>query len=144
LSKKKIYPRNRQLVLDLRDGLFGGRDFDGRLNLVVQYTLLGASRYVLELFNVDGCVVDKEKVKILILLDGILVNDFGIAKFERTRDIFVIRRIHEITPGTDEKDRSVPRVNDNSMNPEIDEREARVDVVDEGLYVEYDEIDRAS
>jgi hypothetical protein len=115
-----------------------------QLKLVGQYTLLGASRYILELFNVHGSVVDKEKVKILILLDGILANDFGIAKSERTRDIFVIRRIHEITPGTDEKDRSVPRLNDNSRNPEIDEREALVDVVDEGLYVEYDEVDRAS
>ena len=44
-------------------------------------------------------------------------------------------RIHEITSGTDERDRSVPRLNDNSVNPEIEERKARVDVVDEGLHV---------
>jgi hypothetical protein len=69
---------------------------------------------------------------------------FGIAKFERTRDIFVLRRIHEITPGTDEIDRNVPRLNDNSVNPEIEEREARVDFVNEGLHVEYDEGDRTS
>ena len=85
-----------------------------------------------------------KKKKISILLDGILANDFGIAKSERTRDIFVIRRIHEVTPGTDEKDRSVPRLNENSVNPEIEEREARVDFVNEGLHVEYDEGDRAS
>ncbi len=73
---EKIYPRNRQLVLDVSDGLFGGHDFDGRLKLVGQYTLLGASQYILEFFNVHGSVVNREKEKISILLDGILPNDF--------------------------------------------------------------------